>query len=228
MADRLFERAFSQAAAASASEGAERPLQPKRESVQAEAGAADKVPATPMQVSDAVQRVLQADQDKDYFRYMLQVCKLLFTMLLSSQNCWCPWCCREVFLPCYRLMELPQPEADELGRPILTVTQADISKAYRRISVLVHPDKNPGKDARKAFEALNEAHRKLKDPGQLVSIRQAHHPASSVALCSVNKSRLPCLSDLHQHTLHIKTSWLCASVTATQCVLVDNSTVHAG
>ena len=66
-------------------------------------------------------------------------------------------------------MELPQPEADELGRPVLTVTQTDISKAYRRISVLVHPDKNPGEDARKAFEALNAAHRKLKDPGQLVS-----------------------------------------------------------
>lgn len=86
MADRLFERAFSRAAAASASEGAERPLQPKRESVQAEAGAADKVPATPMQVSDAVQRVLQADQDKDYFRYMLQVCKPLFMMLPFNQS----------------------------------------------------------------------------------------------------------------------------------------------
>ena len=68
----------------------------------------------------------------------------------------------------YRLMELPQPEADELGRPILNVTSTDISRAYRRISVLVHPDKNPGEDARKAFEALNDAHRKLKDPGQLV------------------------------------------------------------
>ena len=66
-------------------------------------------------------------------------------------------------------MELPQPEADELGRPVLNVNSADISKAYRRISVLVHPDKNPGEDARKAFEALNDAHRKLRDPAQLVS-----------------------------------------------------------
>lgn len=76
-------------------------------------------------------------------------------------------------------MELPQPEADELGRPILSVTSTDISRAYRRISVLVHPDKNPGEDARKAFEALNEAHRKLKDPGQLVSTQADHsscHP----------------------------------------------------
>ena len=73
-----------------------------------------------------------------------------------------------MFLLWCRLMELPQPEADELGRPILNITSADISRAYRRISVLVDPDKNPGEDARKAFEALNEAHRKLKDPGQLV------------------------------------------------------------
>jgi len=34
--------------------------------------------------------------------------------------------------------------------------------------VLVHPDKVPGEDAREAFEALNQAHRMLKDPSQLV------------------------------------------------------------
>ena len=38
----------------------------------------------------------------------------------------------------------------------------------RRLSVLVHPDKNPGNDAREAFEALNEAHRQLRDRGGLV------------------------------------------------------------
>lgn len=38
----------------------------------------------------------------------------------------------------------------------------------RRLSVLVHPDKNPGDDAREAFEALNEAHRVLRDRGGLV------------------------------------------------------------
>ena len=38
-----------------------------------------------------------------------------------------------------------------------------------RLSVLVHPDKNPGEEARAAFEALNEAHRILKDPSRLVS-----------------------------------------------------------
>ncbi|DBA83615.1 TPA: hypothetical protein ACH3X1_006182 [Trebouxia sp. C0004] len=67
-------------------------------------------------------------------------------------------------------MELPLPEADEIGRPSWNVTSADISKAYRRLSVLVHPDKNPGEDARKAFEALNETYRKLRDPSQLDEI----------------------------------------------------------
>ena len=32
----------------------------------------------------------------------------------------------------------------------------------------VHPDKNPGADATEAFEALKQAHRLLKDPGELV------------------------------------------------------------
>ena len=36
--------------------------------------------------------------------------------------------------------------------------------------MLVHPDKNPGDEAREAFEALNEAHRQLRDRGGLVSI----------------------------------------------------------
>lgn len=43
-----------------------------------------------------------------------------------------------------------------------------VSKAYRKLSILVHPDKNPGEEAREAFEALNEAHRMLKDKDKLV------------------------------------------------------------
>ena len=38
--------------------------------------------------------------------------------------------------------------------------------------MLVHPDKNRGGDAREAFEALNEAHRHLRDRGGLVSVLQ--------------------------------------------------------
>ncbi len=116
-------------------------------------------------------------------------------------------------------MELPSPDMDELGRPWWCGTSADVSKAYRRLSILVHPvsrpwrdrrvasccargsfgcqerecwqwgctvnliarvrrreacvaaalqDKNPGPDARAAFEALNKAHRELKDAGSRV------------------------------------------------------------
>ena len=36
--------------------------------------------------------------------------------------------------------------------------------------MLVHPDKNPGDEAREAFEALNEAHRQLRDRGGLVGM----------------------------------------------------------
>ena len=43
-----------------------------------------------------------------------------------------------------------------------------MSRAYRKLSILVHPDKNPGQEARDAFEALNEAHRALKDRDKLV------------------------------------------------------------
>ena len=35
---------------------------------------------------------------------------------------------------------------------------------------MVHPDKNPGADARAAFEALNEAHRLLRNRGRLVIV----------------------------------------------------------
>lgn len=70
--------------------------------------------------------------------------------------------------PPARLLELPPPEVDALGRPTWPITPAQVSKAYRRLSILVHPDKNPSEAARTAFEALNEAHRALKDPSRLV------------------------------------------------------------
>lgn len=66
----------------------------------------------------------------------------------------------------FRLLQLPYPTVDALYRPVWDVTPGEVSKAYRKLSVLVHPDKNPGEDARQAFEALNEAHRMLKDPSK--------------------------------------------------------------
>lgn len=68
----------------------------------------------------------------------------------------------------FSMLELPPPTLDALGRPSWEVPAADISKAYRRLSVRVHPDKLPGPEAREAFELLNAAHRALTDPGELV------------------------------------------------------------
>jgi curved DNA-binding protein CbpA len=78
----------------------------------------------------------------------------------------------------FRLLSLPPPTIDALGRPKWDVTPLEISKAYRKLSILVHPDKNPGDDARQAFEALNRAHRTLKDEGQLETILKEHLDAA--------------------------------------------------
>lgn len=68
------------------------------------------------------------------------------------------------------MLGLEYPDVDALGRPVWHVTPNDVSRAYRRLSILVHPDRNPGEDAREAFEALNESHKKLKDPEQIDTI----------------------------------------------------------
>lgn len=68
------------------------------------------------------------------------------------------------------MLDLPYPDVDALGRPVWNVSPRDISRAYRKLSILVHPDKHPGEDARRAFEALSRAQRRLKDPGELEQI----------------------------------------------------------
>lgn len=78
-----------------------------------------------------------------------------------------------------RLLELPAPYIDALNRPAWDSSATDVSKAYRKLSALVHPDKNPDADARLAFEALNKAHRALRDPGTLVSLIDRSKPGSA-------------------------------------------------
>lgn len=98
----------------------------------------------PMTANDAIQRILLAWKDRDYFR----------------------------------LLALPAVEVDALGKASWDCTHTDISKAYRKLSVLVHPDKNPGEEARQAFEYVNEAHRILKDAGKLADEKQRQFNAA--------------------------------------------------
>jgi DnaJ family protein C protein 8 len=64
---------------------------------------------------------------------------------------------------------LPGPEINELGRAAWPVSSSELSKAYRKLSLLVHPDKAPGPEARQAFEQLKQAYNELKDADKLVS-----------------------------------------------------------
>ena len=64
----------------------------------------------------------------------------------------------------FKALAVAEPTADDIGDPIWPVTVAELSKAFRKRSLLTHPDKNPGdKKAREAFDVLSECHQKLKN-----------------------------------------------------------------
>ena len=63
----------------------------------------------------------------------------------------------------FACLGLPAPDCDDAGRPVWDVSESAISKAYRRASLAVHPDKNPLPEAKAAFDKLNDAVRALRD-----------------------------------------------------------------
>jgi len=84
----------------------------------------------------------------------------------------------------FRMFDLEYPSVDALDRPVWNVTSEEIARAYRKASILVHPDKittslvQAGIDkgerhdvlcsqARDAFDALRQGRVALEDPDSL-------------------------------------------------------------
>jgi len=70
-------------------------------------------------------------------------------------------------------------------------TEAVIKKKFRQLSILVHPDKNPeNKDmAEKAFDAVNEANRSLKDPEQVKKAKLILEEAAAMLELKLKEKR---------------------------------------
>jgi curved DNA-binding protein CbpA len=56
-------------------------------------------------------------------------------------------------------MGVPVPEWDELGAPVWLVSDAELKMAFKKMSILTHPDKNRDRaeEAQRAFESVQQA-----------------------------------------------------------------------
>ena len=64
----------------------------------------------------------------------------------------------------FDLLKLKRPHADRMDHPVWEVTDDDVHRAFRKLSLCCHPDKSSHPDAPRAFEALKKAKKSLSDP----------------------------------------------------------------
>lgn len=107
----------------------------------------------------------------------------------------------------FGMFELERPSIDALGRPLWNVSPEAIARAYRKATILVHPDKlaaSPdlvGIDqrAREAFDALGKGRVALEDPNSLEQLLKA-----SVDKAKKDKERqVSGLATVHERVLHM-------------------------
>lgn len=116
----------------------------------------------------------------------------------------------------FGMLELERPSVDALGRPTWNVPPETIARAYRKASILVHPDKiatslvqagiERGAEhdrlcgqAREAFDALRQGRVALEDPGSLEQLLKA-----SVARAKEDREREACgLATVEERVLHM-------------------------
>ena len=54
-------------------------------------------------------------------------------------------------------LQLPKPYADLAGEPVWDVSEEQVSKGFRKLSLCCHPDKSSDPEAPTAFEQLKKA-----------------------------------------------------------------------
>jgi hypothetical protein len=97
------------------------------------------------------------------------------------------------------------PAAERLGVDQSTATEGDISRAYRRQTLQLHPDKSPGNPIRAAAEFVQLQ----RDRENLLRAFAARRHARRVAATALRRWRHELCGHVHGNRLHGSWLWSC-------------------